>query len=234
MMISVCIAAYNGEEYITAQIKSILPQLSSGDEIIISDDCSLDKTIEICLNFNDPRIKIFKNRKNVGYTGNFENALMKAQGDIIFLSDQDDIWADNKVSVSMEYLEQYDMVVSDATIINQDNQIINTSFFEQRKVYKTIIGNIFKFGYLGCCMAFKKSILQKALPFPASRKFCTHDNWLFLIGIIFFKAIIVDDKLVLYRRHDSNCSTGGSKNVTSFWFKIYYRFYLIYQIASRF
>jgi len=232
-MISVCIATYNGEKYITAQIKSILPQLSSTDEIIISDDCSFDKTIEICRKFNDPRIKIIKNIKNVGYTGNFENALKQAHGDIIFLSDQDDIWVGNKVSVFMKYLEHYDMVVSDATIINQDNQIINASFFEQRKVYKTIIGNIFKFGYLGCCMAFKRSILLKALPFPARRKLCTHDNWLFLTGICFFKTKVIDDKLVLYRRHDSNYSTGGSKNETSLWFKIYYRFYLLYQIAGR-
>lgn len=232
-MISVCIATYNGEKYITAQIESILSQLSNTDEIIISDDCSVDKTIEICRKFNDPRIKIIKNRKNVGYIANFENALKKAQGDIIFLSDQDDIWADNKVSVFMEYFKQYDMVVSDATIIDQDNQIINTSFFEQRKVYKTIFGNIFKFGYLGCCMAFKSCILLKALPFPAKRKLCTHDNWLFLIGIFFFKAKIIDDKLVLYRRHGFNYSTGDSKSVTSIWFKIYYRFYLLYQIASR-
>ena len=96
-MISVCIATYNGEKYIKQQLLSILKQIKVNDEIIISDDHSTDKTFNIIKSFNDTRIKFFLNNKGKGYTRNFENALEKAHGDIIFLSDQDDIWIDNKV-----------------------------------------------------------------------------------------------------------------------------------------
>ena len=84
-MISVCIATYNGEKYIKEQMISILKQLSEKDEIIISDDSSTDRTIEIIENIKDSRIKILKNRKFSQPSLNFENALKSSKGDIIFL-----------------------------------------------------------------------------------------------------------------------------------------------------
>ncbi|MCG2791916.1 MAG: glycosyltransferase, partial [Weeksellaceae bacterium] len=107
-MISVCLATYNGEKYLEAQIKSILKQLSVDDELIISDDRSTDNTISVINKFDDNRIKIFINKNKNGVAHNFENALLKATGDYIFLSDQDDIWADNKVDVLLKELKEYD------------------------------------------------------------------------------------------------------------------------------
>ena len=72
-MVSVCIATYNGEKYLRQQIESILPQLSKEDEIVISDDCSTDRTVEILKEFNDERIKIFVNESNLGVVENFGN-----------------------------------------------------------------------------------------------------------------------------------------------------------------
>ncbi|MDE5758415.1 MAG: glycosyltransferase, partial [Allobaculum sp.] len=91
-MISVCIATYNGERYIETQIRSILDQLNEDDEIIISDDSSTDRTLDIIRSLNDSRIKLFAGNKFHSRTFNFENALKQATGDFIFLSDQDDIW----------------------------------------------------------------------------------------------------------------------------------------------
>ena len=88
MKISVCMATYNGEKYIAEQIRSILPQLSEDDEVIVSDDGSSDATLDIVRSFNDPRIRIVQNELEHGYTKNFENALNHANGDIIFISDQ--------------------------------------------------------------------------------------------------------------------------------------------------
>jgi len=73
MKISVCMATYNGEKYIEEQIKSILDQLSEEDEIIISDDHSKDSTINVIQRINDPRIKVYYNEGEKGYTKNFEN-----------------------------------------------------------------------------------------------------------------------------------------------------------------
>ena len=97
MKISVCMAAYNGENYIEKQISSILCQLKPDDELVIVDDCSKDRTINVIKNFNDSRIKLLKNKFNYGVVATFERALSAAEGNIIFLSDQDDEWIDNKL-----------------------------------------------------------------------------------------------------------------------------------------
>ena len=186
-MISVCIATYNGEKYIKEQLLSILPQLGKKDEVIISDDHSTDNTLDIVKGLNDNRIKIVMNNREKGYTSNFENALSYAIGDYIFLSDQDDIWMSNKVDYCIAELKEYDLVVSDAILINSKGEKIDDSFFYKRNVYYTWLGNIFKFGFLGCCMAFKMNVLKKALPFPKKHLYCTHDNWIFLVAQSFYK-----------------------------------------------
>lgn len=208
-MISVCIATYNGEKYIKEQLLSILPQLGKKDEVIISDDHSTDNTLDIVKGLNDNRIKIVMNNREKGYTSNFENALSYAIGDYIFLSDQDDIWMSNKVDYCIAELKEYDLVVSDAILINSKGEKIDDSFFYKRNVYYTWLGNIFKFGFLGCCMAFKMNVLKKALPFPKKHLYCTHDNWIFLVAQSFYKVKISHEKLIRYRRHTDNTSAGG-------------------------
>jgi len=230
--ISVCIATYNGEKYIREQIDSILRQLSDEDEIIISDDNSTDKTIDVIKRISDSRIKLFFNSEK-GYTSNFENALKKVRGDIIFLSDQDDIWVSDKVEVCLKELESSYLVVSDCKIINSKNELISDSYYKLRNIKRTGLGNIVKFSYLGCCLVFRSDILKKALPFPPNREYCTHDNWLFLVGSFLYKHKVLDDKLIYYRRHDGNVSTGGLISETSIWFKIKYRIYLCYFLIKR-
>ena len=228
--ISVCIATYNGEKYIKEQLLSILPQLGTDDEVIISDDNSQDKTLDIIKDFKDHRINIFINEGRKGYTPNFENALKHANGDIIFLSDQDDIWVPNKVQSCLCHLRNADFVVSDATLIDSKGNYISESFYSLRKPFHSLVGNVLKFGYLGCCMAFNRRVLNKALPFPIRHNLCTHDNWLFLVAKTYYNVIITDEKLIQYRRHNNNTSTGGVQNTTNIRFKIFYRIYLIYQL----
>lgn len=232
-MISVCMATYNGERYIKYQLLSILPQLNNNDEIVISDDKSTDKTLDIIKSLDSDIIKVFINNGEHGYTPNFENALRHAHGDYIFLSDQDDIWEPNKVSRCMEYLERYDLVISDAVVIDKKLNTIAPSYYIIRKSRSGLINNIIRFSYLGCCMAFKSRILDIALPFPSNHQYCTHDNWLAIVSMTFYKVAIIDDKLIRYRRYDNNTSQGGLKNTTTMKFKIAYRLYLIYWIVKR-
>lgn len=231
-MISVCMATYNGEKYIKEQLISILAQLGEKDEIIISDDHSTDTTLKIIEQLSDSRILVFFNTEK-GYTSNFENALRQVRGDIIFISDQDDIWNPRKVEVCLEALQSVDFVVSDCQLINSQNETISLSYFELRKVKRSSWGNLIKFGYLGCCMAFRSELLKKALPFPSNRELCTHDNWLFIVGSFLYRHKVLDERLIYYRRHDGNVSTGGLISLTSNWFKIKYRIYLCYFIVKR-
>jgi len=232
-MISVCIATYNGERYIKQQLISIIAQLSEGDEIVVSDDASTDGTLSVIRSMGSPLIHIYEHVSEHGYTANFENALRHAKGDYIFLADQDDVWLPQKVKTCMQYLQDYYFVVSDAYLTDEQLNIKNSSFYAIRHPHHTFLGNVVKFGYLGCCMAFRREVLDMALPFPSNRKFCTHDNWIFLVASAFYKTYICEEKLIYYRRHKGTTSSGGIKNSTNTIFKIRYRIYLIKHIFIR-
>lgn len=233
-MNSVCIATYNGEKFIEEQIRSILLQLDSHDEIVISDDHSTDKTIQIIKSINDDRIKIIYNKNNKGYTNNFENAISKASGDFIYLSDQDDVWKPTKVKVYKKYFETYDFVVSNAEIVDQSlNSINSETYFDLRGVSSGFVSDLIKAKSLGCCMAFNKKVLKKVLPFPENKELCPHDLWILLMSEFYFKCKIIDEPLILYRRHENTVSTGGNTNNNSLLFMLKFRLYSFYKVLSR-
>ena len=107
-MVSVCMATYNGARYLREQIDSILAQLSIDDELIISDDGSTDDTFNIIGGYDDPRIRLLRNRGKHGFSSNFGNALFHAKGEYVFLSDQDDVWIAGKYADVLAKLQQYD------------------------------------------------------------------------------------------------------------------------------
>jgi len=209
-MISVCIATYNGEKYIKEQINSILYQLEENDEIIVSDDGSTDKTLEIIKELNDKRIKIFYNNGLKGHTYNFESALTHSSGDYIFFSDQDDVWLPNKVRIMSEYLKKYSAVFSDAVVVDEYLNTIKPSFFQLRNSGKGVFKNFYKNSYFGFGMAFNKDLLHFALPFPVQKEM-GHDMILGFIANMKNSIIFIDDKLTLYRRHDMSVTRLGTK-----------------------
>ena len=212
MNISVCLATFNGERYIEEQLASILCQIEENDEIIVSDDSSTDRTIDIIKNVNDKRIKIYKNELEKGYSKNFENAINHAKGKFIFLCDQDDVWMPNKVERMMIKLKKVDMVISDAEIVDSDLNRIRPSHFNYRRVKNGFIINLLKTRYIGACMAFNRKILKKAIPFPGKQRYCAHDYWLTLISEFYYKVELERTPLIKYRRHDFNVSSGGEQS----------------------
>lgn len=232
-MISVCIATYNGEKYIHEQIASILQQIGNDDEIVVSDDGSTDKTLDVVRSFGAQNIHIYINKGDHGYTPNFENALRNAHGDYIFLSDQDDIWMPDKVEACMKYLKVNDFVVSDALIVDGDNKPLFDSFCEQRKSKFGFLNTLIRFSYLGCCFAFRRKVLFKALPFPKNHILCTHDNWLALVSTAFYKSAFIPLPLIRYRRYGGNASSGAKNANKSILFMIHYRLYLLFHLIGR-
>lgn len=230
-MISVCMATYNGEKYIEEQLKSILSQLGENDEVIVSDDSSTDNTLAIVESFNDVRIKIFPNNKFHSPIFNFENALKQATGDYIFLSDQDDIWKSDKIRVMLSYLTHYSLVVSDCFIVDKDGNLVKKSYFGKKIPRSGIIKNIVHNNYLGCCMAFKKEILEIALPFP--RKIAMHDIWLGLCASLFYSTFFIPNKLIYYRRHETNASPTSENSNLPWIYRISYRLYFVFQLIKR-
>lgn len=232
-MISVCIATYNGEKYIHEQIASILQQIGNDDEIVVSDDGSTDKTLDVVRSFDAQNIHIYINKGDHGYTPNFENALRNAHGDYIFLSDQDDIWMPDKVEACMKYLKVNDFVVSDALIVDGDNKPLFDSFCEQRKSKFGFLNTLIRFSYLGCCFAFRRKVMSKALPFPKNHILCTHDNWLALVSTAFYKSAFIPLPLIRYRRYGGNASSGAKNANKSILFMIHYRLYLLFHLIGR-
>lgn len=230
--ISVCIATYNGEKYIKEQLVSILSQIGFADEVIISDDCSSDSTLAIIEQMDDERIKVLSGTKYSSLIFNFENALKNASGDYVFLSDQDDIWLPDKVKTCVNYLQEYDLVVSDATVVDKSLSVINKSFFNYRSPLKGFFCNIIRNPYLGCCLAFKRNVLKGALPFP--EKIAMHDIWIGLYAETFHNTFFIDQQLILYRRHGNNASCASENSNLSFFYKIKYRLQLLYYLFIRF
>lgn len=232
-MISVCIATYNGEKYIFDQLNSILPQLLPGDEIVISDDSSDDNTINIIESFNDKRIKLFKNQKFRSPTFNFENAIKNANGEYIFLADQDDVWYPKKVETMLCFLKFNDLVICDCHIGDDNLNIIKDSHFVWRNSRKGVFKNLFKNSYLGCCMAFKKDILNKVLPFP--KTIPMFDTWIGLVCDIYYKPFFLEKKLMIYRRHSNNVTkiTSNYNSTNTFYTMIKNRFNFLFALIKR-
>ncbi|MFP5040691.1 glycosyltransferase family 2 protein [Parasediminibacterium sp. JCM 36343] len=207
--ISVALATYNGAKYIKLQLLSILGQIGEGDEVIISDNYSTDNTIAIIKEIGDRRVKIFF-KQQVSAKGstncyfNFENALKHCNGDIVFLSDQDDVWKENKVHVCLNYLQKYDLVVTDCSLTSEAGEVLESSYFKIRESGTGFFKNLKQNTYIGCCMAFKKQLLQVAMPFP--KKMPMHDILLGTIADLFFKPIFIPKALLLYREHSGNVS----------------------------
>lgn len=199
-------ATYNGEKYIKEQIDSILKIMTSEDELIISDDGSTDNTLNIISKYNDERIKVVKGPHN-GVKQNFANAIENASGKYIFLSDQDDIWKDNKIERVLNEFEtnNVSVVIHDAEVIDENLKVIIPSFFKHRNSGKGIIKNIYKNTYIGCCMAFNSDLKKYILPIPNDIEM--HDQW---IGILAETkgngSAFIKEKLIKYRRHGNNVS----------------------------
>jgi len=205
--ISVAMATYNGEKYIMEQLESILPQLSQNDEIVISDDGSTDKTIDIIKKIDDKRIKVIKGPRR-GVKQNFANSISNCKGKYIFLSDQDDIWMPNKVEEVLKCFEETGAmcVIHDCDVVNGDNtEILIDSFFNYRGSKSGIFHNIVKNGYIGCCMAINIDAREYIL--PISNKVEMHDQWVGIICEKHGKSIFLNKKLIHYRRHNENTSS---------------------------
>ncbi|NVN94892.1 MAG: glycosyltransferase family 2 protein [Bacteroidetes bacterium] len=235
-MISVCIPTYNGEKFIFQQLQSILSQLQQDDEVVISDDSSTDNTIHIIKSFNDHRIVLLGNNKFYSPIFNLENALKHAKGDYIFLSDQDDIWEQNKVITFLNHLKSFELVVSDCKIIDKNGNLLKKSLFERTKPTYNFFTCLYRNPFLGNAMAFNRTIMNKALPFP--KKIIMHDIWIGLLALKTAKIYFIEEKLSSWRRHEQNVTNSIQKSDDklseySFFFKIKYRFIMLVLIFKR-
>lgn len=206
--ISVALASYNGENYIGEQMDSILANLTETDEVVVSDDGSKDRTMEILRGYENGRIpvRVLKG-PGLGIKKNIENAMRNCRGEYIFLADQDDVWTEDKVEIAMLFFGiGVDLVNHDARVMDSGLQEeIMPSFFAYRRSGPGFWRNFVKNRYMGCCMAFRRELLPLALPIPEEVEM--HDQWIGLISELTGRNIcFVPNRLLLYRRHEANVS----------------------------
>ncbi|MCU7615382.1 glycosyltransferase [Chryseobacterium sp. GMJ5] len=222
MKTSVALCTYNGEHFLRTQIESILDQTVSIDEIVVCDDRSTDDTLKILNEYHEKHpglFKIFVNEKNLKSVKNFEKAISLCSGDLIFLSDQDDKWRNDKVEKITDFLNanlNITVVATNGYAINDQDELIERySLWDvpmflreknQKPDYFKMISNVSNIA-TGASMAIRKSYLGHILPFPAVEGL-HHDEWIAMVSSYENKFEMLDDKLFYYREHSSQ-QVGG-------------------------
>jgi len=207
--ISVAMVSYQGANYIGEQLDSILALLGPEDEVVISDDGSSDGTRELIARYRqqDTRVTLIDGPKR-GVKANVENALRACEGAYIFLADQDDIWMPEKVERVMSAFEEkkVNLVVHDAIVTDGAcKEVILDSFYSLKGSGAGAVKNIWRNIYIGCCMAFRRELLEKVLPIPDYIEM--HDQWIGVINDLEKGGTcFIPDKLLKYRRHGNNAS----------------------------
>lgn len=199
-------ATYNGAKYLDEQLQSFLGQTRLPDELVVTDDGSSDDTLRILESFAKRApfdVRIIVNKERLGYGANFGKALSLTTGDLIFLSDQDDIWFDDKIKIMAEYAnsnQEILLFLNDAEMCNADGR--PSGFTAYRQTLSLGLGD--SAFTTGCCMAVRRQLLAVALPVPVPE--FVHDTWLNRLSLALKRRAVVPLVLQYYRRHDSNTS----------------------------
>lgn len=234
-MISVCIATYNGEKYIQEQLDSILSQLGRGDELIICDDQSIDRTLDIIADYRDDRIRTYRNDTRMGHVRNFEKAISLARGDFIFLSDQDDVWLPGRVTAMMKYMEDEPsalLVASNFDLIDENGNAIGEFRF-LRSVKPLRLMQLFcilagRAPYFGCTFLMRRRMLDYCMPIPARIE--SHDIWIALVASMVGHVVNIPGSTLQHRVHGRNV-TVKKRRATSV--ILWSRYYFIRALVMR-
>jgi len=212
--VSIAMATFNGEKYISEQLESFSAQSRCPDELVVSDDCSTDSTLDILMRFAQKAnfdVKIISNDSTVGYAQNFSRALSQCTGDIVFLSDQDDFWLPEKIEkILFRFRSDSDcqLLIHDVDFCKEDLSRIGQSKIERMKnVY-----DLDRQYVVGMATAIRGDFLRLCLPIPKLVDM-SHDLWLHRCATSIGKKIVMKEVLVMHRRHSFNATRDGGLNV---------------------
>jgi glycosyltransferase involved in cell wall biosynthesis len=223
LRLSIALCTYNGADHLMEQLESIAYQTRLPDELIIADDCSADQTTRIIKKFAEKAkfpVHLSVNKLNLGPTKNFEKAISICGGDVIVLSDQDDVWHPEKLKrIEAAFLKSplVGAAFSDAEIVNEDLQPLGYGLWESIGFSKTqqkiaTEGNLFRVllkhnVVTGSTMAFQARFRPWILPIP---QIWIHDGWIAIIIATLAEISILPERLIQYRQHSRNV-LGGIK-----------------------
>jgi glycosyltransferase involved in cell wall biosynthesis len=212
MPVTVCMAVHNGAAYLKLQLDSILEQIGPSDEVVIVDDASTDDSIGVIESIEDARIQIIRSDRNLGVNQAFARALGTAKNEVIFLADQDDLWAPARRSLMEQRLiatkalllsgNQTQIDASGAPIARVLHRLRSDQGANHaRNCVGILTGNT---AYYGCCMVLRRSLLSFVLPIPDYVE--SHDLWIALAANLMHSNAHLDENVTLRRIHGRNAS----------------------------
>ena len=180
-------AAYNGAAYVEDQIRSILDDIGSDDELIVVDDRSTDNTADLVEAVGDPRVRLYRSPDNCRYVRTFSKAAELARGKYIFLADQDDIWVPGRTELLIEALGTHAVVAGNVARFGGPPTPAPWSLRGKDSSHRirNLVGTLVGYRpYYGCAMGFRRDFADVVLPMPAYL-FESHDLWIALYGTIY-------------------------------------------------
>lgn len=204
--VSVCIATYNGDDFVEEQLRSILVQLRPTDEVILVDDGSGDDTLRVVRELGDERIVTLE-QENGGHVRAFETALEKATGDVVLLSDQDDVWPAGRVSAMVDALQRGSLVAGALQTFGGPRDGHRLAFppsVDGGFPHWFASFSLGRLPYFGSAMGMTREIRDLCLPIPAYVE--AHDHWIALVGRQTGQVVHLTDVVTLRREHETNLS----------------------------
>lgn len=206
MRVSIAMASYNGGRFLQEQLASFAAQTRLPDELVVTDDGSTDNTLDLLEGLPFP-VRIERNPERLGVHRNFERALSLASGDIILISDQDDIWYPAKIeTVVRAFAENPDaLAVYHDEHIMQEGRILPGTSGERTRAMGIKDHSL----SIGKCTALRKEALAILLPFPEG---FGYDEWINWLPDVLGARVVIDMPLQVWRRHDANASQPAAIN----------------------
>lgn len=206
-LVSIALCTYNGETFIREQLDSIINQSYTNLEIIIVDDCSSDNTVNILRAYEAKysNIAVFINEGNRGVNSSFAKAISLCNGELIAISDQDDIWLLDKIEKAYQYIGNNVMLYSNSMLIDENGVDLHRRKFKKNKLYSGSDPRALSFfnEVAGHTIIFKSSIKKYILPIPR----CSHyDWWIAFVSINLGSIVYLDTPFVMHRIHLYNVS----------------------------
>lgn len=224
LSVSVALCTYNGSAFLEEQLRSILDQTLRPGEIVVSDDGSTDESPELVHRVFgawqarnpgvDVTLRVLRNAAPLGVTANFEQALSACTGDLVALSDQDDVWHPERLERIVSVFGDRPglrLLHTDARLVDADGNPLGTTLLhtlgvsadDRRAVHAgSAVDALLRRNIVtGATTVVRRDLVECARPFPAA---WVHDEWLAMVAAASGEMDLLDDALVDYRQHDGN------------------------------
>lgn len=208
-------ASFNGAQYISEQIESILGQLGPDDELVIVDDASTDDTVKVIRRFSDRRIRLIEAERNQGYVRSFGRGVEASRGDYVFLTDQDDVWSDGRLTTMLGALQAADVVCGNFAVLGGGSRgrVRHLRSADSARPLRNLVGILVGYRpYYGCAMAMTRRHANLFMPTPSFLSE-SHDLWLAILGNMSRTIVHLDDTVLYRRLHGNNQTPDGWRSL---------------------